>query len=196
MIIMMTMIITSPPKVIWEDLHRHPSWQRMDSLAACTSYAMPTADKFSHSATGTLHPHHTYEQMTMSYTMLAQCCAVEIHQIQIWPTYTAKSQQYVLSPRWHKVICEELCIHPHMQRMDSPILCATICAIPTADETCHSVRGTTYPHHSATATYCLAYLLQICCNAYFFPEITVIFQQISRKCQPRSCNKAYFKNHI
>jgi len=29
--------ITSPPKVIWEELHCHPSQQRMDSPAACAN---------------------------------------------------------------------------------------------------------------------------------------------------------------
>jgi len=37
-----TATFTSPPKLIWEDPHRHPSRQRMDSTAAC---AMPTADE-------------------------------------------------------------------------------------------------------------------------------------------------------
>jgi len=33
------------PKVIWEELHRHPSWQRMDSPVVCaTICAMLTAD--------------------------------------------------------------------------------------------------------------------------------------------------------
>jgi len=37
--------------------HCYPSWQRMDLPATCaTSYTIPTADKCSHSATGTLHP--------------------------------------------------------------------------------------------------------------------------------------------
>jgi len=41
---------TSPPKVIWEQPSRRPSWQRMDSPTACASKAMPTADKSNHSA--------------------------------------------------------------------------------------------------------------------------------------------------
>jgi len=43
--------------VIREELRRHPSWQRVDSPTACASCAMPTADEFNHSATGTSTPH-------------------------------------------------------------------------------------------------------------------------------------------
>jgi len=46
------LIKTSPPKVIWEEPRRHPSRQKMDSPAAYASCAMPTADKFNHSAAG------------------------------------------------------------------------------------------------------------------------------------------------
>jgi len=47
-------IITSPPKVIWEEPRRYPTRQRMDSPAACASCAMLmlTADESNHSAAG------------------------------------------------------------------------------------------------------------------------------------------------
>jgi len=38
--------------------HRHPSWQRMPSSAACASCAMFISDKSNYSAAGTLHPYH------------------------------------------------------------------------------------------------------------------------------------------
>jgi len=54
--------ITSSPKVIWEEPRSHPSWQRMDSPAACaTIRAMPTHDN--HSAAGT-HCIHTAQTDT------------------------------------------------------------------------------------------------------------------------------------
>jgi len=59
------------PKVIWEELCRHPSRQKMDSPAVCASCAMPTADESSHSAAGMLHPHHTDGHTTMARTALA-----------------------------------------------------------------------------------------------------------------------------
>ena len=49
----------SSPKVIWEELRRHPSRQRMDSSAACASCAMATAYEYNHSVVGTLHPHRS-----------------------------------------------------------------------------------------------------------------------------------------
>jgi len=51
------MIISNPLKVTWEKPHRHPSWQRMDSLAAYAICTMPTADESNHLAAGTTHPH-------------------------------------------------------------------------------------------------------------------------------------------
>jgi len=53
-------IITRNPKVIWEELHCHPSRQRMDSPAAC---AMPTADEYNHSTDSTQHSHHRSTSM-------------------------------------------------------------------------------------------------------------------------------------
>jgi len=50
----MVLSLTRNPKVIRKQPRRHPSWQRMDSPAAC---AMPTADESNHSAAGTLHQH-------------------------------------------------------------------------------------------------------------------------------------------
>jgi len=37
--------------------------------------------------------------------------------------------------------------HPSRQRMDSPPACATIGAMPTADEPNHSAAGTLHPYH-------------------------------------------------
>jgi len=55
-----SIIITSPPKVTWEEPRRHSSRQRMNSAAVCaTICAMSTADESNHSAAGTLHPHRT-----------------------------------------------------------------------------------------------------------------------------------------
>jgi len=45
------------PKVIWEELRRHSSLQKMDSPTVCASCAVPTADKSNHLAEGTTHPH-------------------------------------------------------------------------------------------------------------------------------------------
>ena len=64
-------IITSPPKVIWKEPRCHPSWQRMDSSAACASCALPTADEFNHSAASRLHPDYTDGHTTTAYTALA-----------------------------------------------------------------------------------------------------------------------------
>jgi len=48
-----------------------PSWQRMDSSAACATICpMATADKSNHWSTGTLHPHHTDGHTMMTYTVL------------------------------------------------------------------------------------------------------------------------------
>jgi len=48
------------PKVIWEELHYHPSQQRMSSPTACaTICAMFTADMSNHSVTGMLQPHRS-----------------------------------------------------------------------------------------------------------------------------------------
>jgi len=41
-------------RVIWEELCRHPSQQRMDSPTACAGCATPTADESNHSAYTTL----------------------------------------------------------------------------------------------------------------------------------------------
>jgi len=57
------MLITSVPKVTWEEPRRHPSRQRMDSLTACASCTMPTADESNHSAAGTLHPNRTVDDV-------------------------------------------------------------------------------------------------------------------------------------
>jgi len=46
--------------------HLHPSWQRMDSPAACASFAVPTADESNHSVAGTLYPHHTDGHTSLS----------------------------------------------------------------------------------------------------------------------------------
>jgi len=40
--------------------------------------------------------------------------------------------------------------YPSRQKMDSPALCATICAIPTADESSHSATGMLHLHSNAT----------------------------------------------
>jgi len=40
--------------------------------------------------------------------------------------------------------------HPSWQRMHSPTSCATICTMPSADESNHSAAGTLHPHCSAT----------------------------------------------
>ena len=58
------LIITSPPKVIWEEPHHRPlcrEWTHLlHSSAACaTGCTMPTVDESSHSATSTLHLHHS-----------------------------------------------------------------------------------------------------------------------------------------
>jgi len=58
--------------IIWEQPHRNPSRQRMESSATCaTICAVPTADESNHSATSMLHPHHADIHSTTAYTALA-----------------------------------------------------------------------------------------------------------------------------
>ena len=61
------------PKVIWEEPRRHPSWQRMDSPAACASCAVPTADESNHSAAGTLHPQQRAHDNGVYRVSIASC---------------------------------------------------------------------------------------------------------------------------
>jgi len=51
-----------------------------------------------------------------------------------------------------KVIWEEPQRHSLRQRMDSPAACATICAMPTADESNHSAANTLHQHRTVGDT--------------------------------------------
>jgi len=61
---------TRNPKVIWEQPRRHPSRQRMDSHAARSICAMPTADESSHSAAGRPTTYRTHRSATFSLSTL------------------------------------------------------------------------------------------------------------------------------
>jgi len=85
-------IITRNLKVIWEELYHHSSWQEMESPAACASCAVPTADEFSHSAAGTLHP-----QRSATFSLY-----VTLHYfIALLRYYIALSPQRLSLPSFH-----------------------------------------------------------------------------------------------
>jgi len=77
-------------KLIWQEPGRHSSSQTMHAFTACASCAMHTADKFNHSAAGTLHPHHTETQQWHIPASIE--LHGKFHRIRIRKTYSKLTQ--------------------------------------------------------------------------------------------------------
>jgi len=144
-------LLTSPPKVIWEEPSRQPSWQKMDSPTTCANCTMPTADKSNHSATGTLHPHHTDGNTTMAYMVLAVSCNKNTENSNLADIIWSKKQAVGPTTQVPQSNCKELHRHSSCKEWTRPlcVLLAAQCPMQTSPITQPRVQ-----HFHKTTTQC------------------------------------------